>query len=195
MPNNWIQTATGRHYDLVEPRSDLVDIKDIAVALSRMARFNGHTTRFYSIAEHSVYVSMLCDYDDQLKGLLHDAAEAYLGDMVKPLKDMVPKFSELEDLHLQTVFDRYALGSGLPDSVKLADTIMLCIEARELMDASPRDWAVLNSQKDLVSRLDKIDPDADVAKVVRNMRSMDYLVPHKACQLFMERWRELNARE
>src|SRR5579872_2947230 len=88
MSNNqpWIQTASGLEFPLFEPRLDAINIEDIAHGLSMICRFTGQCARFYSVAEHSVHVSHLVPREDAAWGLLHDAAEAYLGDVASPLK-------------------------------------------------------------------------------------------------------------
>src|SRR3990167_7144636 len=86
MLNTWIQTYTGKRFNLLDPDIDSIDIEDIAHALSMQCRYTGHTLVFYSVAEHSVHVSRITDSSDSLWGLLHDASEAYLGDVASPLK-------------------------------------------------------------------------------------------------------------
>jgi hypothetical protein len=87
--SNWIQTYTGRaiYFDR-PPRADEIDFNDIAVALSRTCRFNGHSRVFYSVAQHSCLVALhQSDPELFLPALLHDAHEAYVGDVVTPLKN------------------------------------------------------------------------------------------------------------
>lgn len=83
----WILTRSGRKFDLARPTADMVDPADIAHSLSMQCRFNGHTSRYYSVAQHSYLVADLVPAEDQLAGLLHDATEAYVGDLVRPLKE------------------------------------------------------------------------------------------------------------
>src|SRR5690242_11754504 len=83
---DWMQTYTGRRFWPLDPRVDDIDIGDIAHHLSLVCRFAGACREFYSVAQHCVGVSYVCDPKDALWGLLHDAAEAYVGDMVRPLK-------------------------------------------------------------------------------------------------------------
>lgn len=96
-----IRLYSGTYFDFSNPQPQAIDIKDISAALSKACRFGGHTTEFYSVAEHSV----LCarrglqetgDFTFALKLLLHDGTEAYSGDMVKPLKNLLPQYSEIE---------------------------------------------------------------------------------------------------
>ena len=89
MSKDWIQTYTGRKFSLINPKPEDVDIIDIAYSLSRQCRFNGHTLFFYSVAQHSLLVSQNVSKENEKWGLLHDAAESYIGDIVKPLKNLL----------------------------------------------------------------------------------------------------------
>ncbi|MBA4032914.1 MAG: phosphohydrolase, partial [Planctomyces sp.] len=79
----WIRTISGRRVDLNPPKAEQIDLYDIAHALSQICRFNGHTMRHYSVAEHQVLVARLLPPPLQLAGLFHDSPEAYLGDVVR----------------------------------------------------------------------------------------------------------------
>ena len=79
-------TYTGKEFYPLDPNPADIDIKDIAHALSNCCRFAGHIKSFYSVAQHSVIVSELCEPENALAGLLHDASEAYLSDIARPVK-------------------------------------------------------------------------------------------------------------
>jgi len=139
-----IQTYTGK---LINPFANEnedcgpIVLMDIAHALSNLCRFNGHVKRFYSVGEHSLYVSALLEHHEpttQTWGLLHDAAEAYLGDMVRPLKQRMPEFQAIEDRMLQRIAQRFGLVWPIPDVVFDADDIMLATEFRDLMHSPPQ---------------------------------------------------------
>ncbi|MEM9149127.1 MAG: hypothetical protein AAGB19_01555 [Cyanobacteria bacterium P01_F01_bin.3] len=83
-PDAWIQTFTGKAFWPLEPDPELICIEDIAWALAHQSRYSGHCDRFYSVAEHSLWVSGQCSPEHKLWGLLHDASEAYLSDVVRP---------------------------------------------------------------------------------------------------------------
>ena len=105
----WIQTYSGKRFVLYDPKPDMVDVIDIAHSLAHIARFNGHTDRFYSVAEHCVVMAQQLDQEYQLAALLHDAGEAYVGDMARPLKQLIgAEFKRYEDRILVCIFD--ALG-------------------------------------------------------------------------------------
>ena len=136
----WIQTYTGRKFVLTDPRPEDVCIEDIAHSLSLQCRFNGHCIDHYSVAEHSHRVSGIVPPEHALAGLLHDAAEAYIGDMVKPLKMMMPAFREVEREIMMAVCCAFEIAWPIAECVKKADCIMLATEARDLMAMPPDDW-------------------------------------------------------
>lgn len=137
---NWIQTFTNKRFYPLDPREDEIDIVDIAHALSMKCRFTGHTNRFYSVAEHSVHVSYNCFLKNALWGLLHDAAEAYLADVAKPIK-VLPEFSkfvEVENKLQAAICAKFGLPIEQPEDVHSADRILLLTEKRDLM--KPMNW-------------------------------------------------------
>lgn len=143
---NWIQTSTGRRFEPFNPDPDEIDIIDIAHALSNMCRYTGHVERLYSVAEHSVrvsrYVHDLTGANDlALWGLLHDASEAYLNDVARPVKRR-PEFAGYREAEarLQSVIaKRFGLLPYEPDVVRAVDRSMLAIEAPRLFKGGTRD--------------------------------------------------------
>ena len=98
----WIQTYTGKKFFPMNPKTEDLDIIDIAHALSMKCRFVGHTKQFYSVAQHSVIVSWNCS--NPHLGLLHDAAEAYLPDVPAPIKDLYTQHIEMEEKICNLIF-------------------------------------------------------------------------------------------
>lgn len=139
-----MQLASGKPFFPLDPRPDEIEIDDIAIALSRICRFGGHTTTFYSVAEHSILVSLLVPDEHRLTALLHDATEAYIGDMIRPLKSQIPQFSEIENNLWSAIAERFSLPVEMPSCVKDADVLALAIEKRDVM-AEPIgvDWGNL----------------------------------------------------
>lgn len=138
----WIQTYSGRRFNPTNPNPDAIVIQDIAHALSMQCRFTGHTKKFYSVAQHSVLVSYICDSGDALWGLLHDASEAYLVDVPRPLKrsGKFDSYLEFEAQMQEAICKRFGLPFKEPPSVKKADTQLLATEARDLMSPLHPDW-------------------------------------------------------
>lgn len=138
----WIQTYTGRQFWPLKPSVGDVAIEDIAHALSLKCRFSGHCRKFYSVAEHSLFVSYHVPAKDALWGLLHDAAEAYLPDVARPIKADLTGFQEIEDRLLQVIAEWAGLTWPMPVSVADADVRLLATERLQLMGPSPAPWSI-----------------------------------------------------
>jgi len=143
----WIGTYTGIHFYPLDPLPEDVCIEDIAHSLSQICRFNGHTKGFYSVALHCLNVAKYLKkwgYDGlvQLCGLLHDAPEAYIGDVTRPFKlcltdiGCLKAFDDIEDSVTIAIYKHFELPS--PDEktqevVKMADDYVLALEAKRFM--------------------------------------------------------------
>ncbi|MBV8973179.1 MAG: hypothetical protein JO290_12910 [Sphingomonadaceae bacterium] len=127
-----ILLRSGSYFDYADPAGSDFTIEDIAVGLSRCARFAGQTATFYSVAEHSVWVSRLVPPRLALAGLMHDASEAFTGDMPSPLKRLCPEFKLIEHRVMMAVADRFGFGWPEDPEVKAADLVMLSTEHRAL---------------------------------------------------------------
>lgn len=138
---NWIQTRHRIAFSLENPRVEDVHIHDIAHALAHQCRFTGHTRSFYSVAEHSVRCADLVDPDFALDALLHDAAEAYLGDVSSPLKRVLGEaWREVEDRVARTVAEAFGLLWPIPRCVHHVDQVMLVTEVRDLLGHPVQGW-------------------------------------------------------
>lgn len=137
----WIQTYHGRRFDLSNPTPSMVFFDDIAHALSRVGRYTGHCREFYSVAQHSVIVASILPDHLKMQGLLHDATEAYVGDMSRPLKQMLPEYQEIERRVWYAIAARFGLPAKLDPLVKRADNLVLMAERRELLNRPPEPWA------------------------------------------------------
>ncbi len=131
----WMQTYTGLQFYPLAPQPADVAIEDIAHALSLICRYGGHVDRFYSVAEHCVLVSQAVPPEHALHALLHDATEAYVGDMVRPLKHQpqMSAYVDAEDRVWEAVCERFQIDPVMPPSVKDADNRILLTERDELM--------------------------------------------------------------
>lgn len=139
----WIQTYTGVAFYPLEPRAQDVAIADIAHALALQCRFSGHVRTFYSVAEHSIRLARAVPPADALWGLLHDAAEAYLIDVPRPIKRHSPvgaPFRAIEGRIMEAICAHFALPVEPPPSIKVADRRLLMTEKRDLLGPEPFAW-------------------------------------------------------
>lgn len=180
----YIQTYSGRHFVFANPHPSMVTLIDVAHALSNINRFCGHTRYGYSVAQHCVMVSRYLENQGepvhvQLGGLLHDAHEAYFGDMSAPLKAYL-KLGDVEERIQAVVADAFGLTlEALHDRrIKLADLTALAVEAQYLMPPETIDWPCL-------------------APVTPEMRAVmaipTQMTPTQAEALFLDRYHELMA--
>lgn len=143
--HSYIRVSTGRQVWPLDPRPEDISVEDIAHALAMQCRFNGHCLTFYSVAQHSVMVSKVCPPEWARVGLMHDAAEAYLGDMIRPLKrrPLGQGYREAERRLLAVIFAHFKLSTAwadpLPAAVVAADNWMCGREGRMLMPPD-LDW-------------------------------------------------------
>ncbi len=140
----YVSTFSGNRFYPLEPRIDRVAIEDIAHGLAYQCRFNGQTCEFYSVAQHSLLVAGMVPPHLRLAALLHDAAEAYLGDMVKPLKVLLPEFAAIEEKVSAIIAATFAIDFSDYGPIKRADLIALATEKRDLMPHSVERWAYLD---------------------------------------------------
>ncbi len=138
---DWIQTAHGRQFWPIDPRPDEVFIDDIAHALSMLCRFGGHCLHFYSVAEHSVLLSRAAPPEHKLWALLHDAGEAYLVDVPRPLKPFLAGYREAEDKIMLAICERFGLPAEMPAPLKDLDKRILFDERTQNMATAPVRWA------------------------------------------------------
>jgi len=133
-PSSSIRTYTQLQFYPMAPRIEDIDILDIAHSLSNQCRYTGHTRDYYSVAEHSVRMSHIVSVPNQRWALMHDAAEAYLSDMARPVKQHFPLFHEKEEVLLELIAKKYNLSWPMPTEIDEADYIMISTEKRDLFD-------------------------------------------------------------
>lgn len=132
---NAIQTFSGREFWPLNPEPEDIYIEDIAHALSLQCRFGGHSKKHYSIAQHSVLVSRYSNKEDALSGLAHDFSEAYIADICSPVKRHLDFqfYRDAEYKLMHAISRRFGLPQQQPESVTLADELVLAAEVRDLM--------------------------------------------------------------
>jgi hypothetical protein len=150
---NWIQTFTGKQFFPLDPRVEDINIVDIAHALSMSCRYTGHCTRFYSVAEHSVRVSENVPKELALEALLHDASEAYLTDIPRPIKPYIPQYKEMEERVERVIAQVFGTGFPMNPLVKEIDNRILADEKAQLMAPCEGEWILygepLGNQDDM----------------------------------------------
>lgn len=156
-----IQTFTGKCFDFLDPDPDSIDIRDIAHALSLVNRFGGHTPKPYSVAQHCVLASFAAPYELAFEALMHDAQEAYVGDIPTTLKQLMPQYQVIEDRAEAAIRAKFGLPEEFSPIVKMIDRRLLVTEAREFgmnwwpimgvepyphMDVTPWHWEEARDQ-------------------------------------------------
>lgn len=172
-----IITYSGHMLSFDSPEDWTFDIQDIGHALSNVCRFAGHCRIFYSVAEHSVWVSHNVPPQYALAALLHDGAEAYIGDMSTGLKARFPEYKALEKRIERALFSAYNMDVDRMKTclafVKYADLVALATEKRDLMPPTQKQWAMLGG----ISAADQPIVPLNSAE--------------QACNAFMARYHEL----
>jgi len=140
----WMQTFTGRRFYPLSPNPADIDPIDIAHSLANICRYGGHARRFLSVAEHCVMVSHAVAPEHAVWALLHDASEAYVGDMIRPLKhtDELTAYRLIEHRIQSAIATRFGLEQDMPLEVKLADTRALVNERRIAVTATDHSWGI-----------------------------------------------------
>lgn len=139
-----IMTYTKKMFDPLRPNAELIDIEDIAHALSMLCRANGHFRSFYSVAQHSINCmkeakARGCSERIQLACLLHDASEAYLSDVTRPVKAELPRYKEIETPLQEMIWNKWLSIPLTAEEIRLVfeiDDTMLLNEFMALMDTA-----------------------------------------------------------
>ena len=162
-----IVTYTGKLFDILNPKPELVCIEDIAHSLANQCRYTGHTKEFYSVAQHSVLMAVATELPgDPMQKLLHDSAEAYFGDIASPLKRLIyisdekhfqglQSISTLEVSLLRVIQEALRVNLDLGPDIKESDRRMFWTEIRDLLPANS-DWGKQFDGYDPL--IDKIKP-------------------------------------
>lgn len=131
---NCIRTVTGLYVNVFDPKPEMFCIEDIAHSLSFQCRFGGHLPYFYSVAQHSLNCSYLIKEDEhKFAALMHDASEAYLMDLPRPIKANIPEYKAVEDKLLKVIAAKFGFVYPFHEAVKKVDESMLRVEWDALM--------------------------------------------------------------
>lgn len=140
---DYISTYNGNNYHFFDPKPEEICIDDIARALSMNCRYSGHVKHFYSVAEHSCHLHDIAleqtgDYEEAFCALMHDASEAYLTDIARPIKGHLDEYKPLERISERAIQLKFNC-QPMTQLVKHLDTHVVGEEARQLFKTPP-DW-------------------------------------------------------
>jgi hypothetical protein len=135
-----IMLVSGKVFNFLRPEESEFTIEDIAHGISMTCRYGGHCKEFYSVAEHSVLVSLEAAEPYKLEALLHDAAEAFLSDLPTPLKRLLPDYRALEERIERVILSRLGVSSPMSREVKRADLAVTYTEMRMIMPEGTDEW-------------------------------------------------------
>lgn len=158
----WMQTFSGRRFYPLDPRADEIVIEDIAHGLAMTCRYGGHAQRYYSVAEHAVIVSLYVAPEYAREALLHDSSEAYIGDMIRPLKHSpeMLEFRKAEAAIELAVFERFGIvqTEASRAAVKEIDDRILVDEIGALMADPPMYWQRHHAVEPLGAHISALTP-------------------------------------
>lgn len=137
---DWIQVHSGRAFWPLDPRPEEIEIEDIAHALAHQCRYSGHTSQFYSVAEHSYFLSYHVSMKNAFTALMHDASEAYLIDIPRPLKRYMVNYQQHESNLMKIIAEKFGFDWPLPAEVKIQDKRILINERQHFMRIPPMPW-------------------------------------------------------
>jgi len=149
---NCIRTFTGKYINVLEPTPEMICIEDIAHSLANQSRFGGHLPEFYSVAQHSVMCARNCKPGFEFQALMHDASEAYLLDMPKPIKNHLPEYVKIEDNLMQVIAEMVGFPFPLQPEIKEIDKEMLEFEWHYVFMQHPkpgyfRCWSAIEAKE------------------------------------------------
>ncbi|MFP5520737.1 MAG: HD family phosphohydrolase [Bdellovibrionia bacterium] len=140
---SWVITLSGKRFNIIKPDPESINIEDIACSLARQARFNGHTRFFYSVGQHSCLGAQVSPTKDiAIQMLFHDATEAYIGDLVSPVKALLPDFEIIESRIQWAICEKLGIEFPLPKVVKQIDKRLLATEVRDLITKDLASWGI-----------------------------------------------------
>ena len=179
--NSLMQTYSGLTVDFDNISRNSISIKDVAHALSITCRWNGHTKKFYSVAEHSILAATHAinnneSYLDSLFILLHDASEAYVSDVASPIKKFFPTYMDMEEKIQVVIAEKFDLPYPMPKQITEMDYKVLATEKRDLLGEEPASWGRLpNPLDEIIVPMTPIQSKAAFTKRFKELfRPLDY---------------------
>jgi hypothetical protein len=137
---DWIETHSAKYFQYLKRNPENIVIEDIAHALSQICRFSGQCKEFYSVAQHCCIVHDVAPSHLKLDGLLHDASEAYISDIPRPVKTIVYQIKELETFIQMQVAQRFKLSFPYKSQIEILDTQLMLAEAQQLFRQKVAWW-------------------------------------------------------
>lgn len=176
-PHPWIETHTGQRIDLIAPKASTIRLPDIAHALSSICRFTGHTRAFFSVAEHSLLAEAVArtyraTIRLRLLCLMHDDAEAYVGDVARPLRTLLPRHKSIERRVHIAISSAFSIPPSTPREdafVKTIDNLLVVSEGFVLLPTGCRDWGIdATPHQSIIDAIRNLPPlDAEAAFTAR----------------------------
>lgn len=193
----WLSTCTGKRIYIKEPMPDDFDILDIAHGLSNVCRYGGQCVSFYSVAEHCIRGSERAASPAlAFEFLLHDAAEAYVGDAVRPLVRSLPDYTAVRDSIQDVINKKFGLPAGMSKGCEIIDERMLASEARVMFMHDDKWWEspgfAVPWKDEFIGTKDKLraGTGADLA-VLTPTAATSFMPPRMAERLFLAKFAEL----
>lgn len=163
---SYLITYTGKHFYPFAPKAKDVDILDIAHSLSLLCRFNGHTKKFFSVAQHCCNAYDLASNSNKFAALMHDSSEAYLSDVIRPIKPYLTNYYKIEKKLEVVLAKKFRYKYPYEEEVKMVDDMLLHTELRDLFDNRRFDsslalsfsidpWDCLRSEKEFLTRFNQ----------------------------------------
>ncbi len=177
--NPTILTISGQYFPYESPETYDFNIEEIAHSLARLCRFTGHvnTDGIYSVAQHSVLVSFIVPDELKVAALLHDAAEAYMGDVNSPLKQLLPEYKKIEKKVEKAIFNHFGRPWPKHPAIKQADLRLLAAEHQDFQPVTSEKWQLLEG----------------VEPYPRN--KILAVTPKQSYESFMQHWELYNSQE
>lgn len=174
-----ILTSRGQYFDFSAPERSVFGVAEIAHALAHICRFTGHCSQFYSVAQHAVLASYVVQPEHAYAALHHDDAEAFIGDVAKPLKLLLPDYQAIEARVEAAVLERMGILLPLHPSIKWADKVMLATEQRDLMPKIEEPWACLQGVEPLDFQIKPWTPELAENAFLRRHRELQASRGHR----------------